>query len=130
MKCKPCSISFPSSVDLIHHVFNDHNFQPTIELDHVESVDEVLTKYINTTQKKKRNRIPAKPKGKRFLRIKRDLTKMWKSEKKVPIVLKLFDIGPLFFFYRKLLENRRFCRPFLCDFCSLGYFEIELEIFI
>lgn len=98
MKCKPCSISFPSSVDLIHHVFNDHNFQPTIELDHVESVDEVLTKYINTTQKKKRNRIPAKPKGKRFLRIKRDLTKIWKSEKKVPIVLKLFDIGPLFFF--------------------------------
>lgn len=102
MKCKPCSISFPSSVDLIHHVFNDHNFQPTIELDHVESVDEVLTKYINTTQKKKRNRIPAKPKGKRFLRIKRDLTKMWKSEKKVPIVLKLLDIGPLFFFF---IEN-------------------------
>lgn len=103
MKCKPCSISFPSSVDLIHHVFNDHNFQPTIELDHVESVDEVLTKYINTTQKKKRNRIPAKPKGKRFLRIKRDLTKIWKSKKKVPIVLKLFEIvmPSIYFFGNK-----------------------------
>lgn len=51
------------------------------------------------------------------------------ERKKGPNCLETLRYRPSIFFYRKLLENRRFCRPFLCDFCSLGYFEIELEIF-
>lgn len=63
VKCAPCSTSFHSSNELIHHVYNEHEFQPTIYLEHVQSVEEVLNNYTNTTKNKNQKRATAKPKG-------------------------------------------------------------------
>ncbi|KAI5709850.1 hypothetical protein M8J75_003692 [Diaphorina citri] len=68
LKCFPCAISFSSSNQLIHHIFNEHTFQPTIPLEQVESVPEVLNNYISTQNNnstKNRKKTPVKPKEKK-----------------------------------------------------------------
>ncbi|KAL1462793.1 hypothetical protein WDU94_014600 [Cyamophila willieti] len=101
LKCVPCCISFATSNDLIHHVFNDHNFQPNIHLEKVDdSIPEVLNNYISN-QASNQRKTPTKPKEKKTPGRKRktpikdkDTTtkpKRQRKEKKAPLKAALVD---------------------------------------